>query len=83
MVRYSHMAVKTTVNLDDEILRRAKKVASDRGVTLTSFIESALREALMARPAAYRLVWTSERGRRSPNIDPADRDALYTLLDRS
>jgi hypothetical protein len=76
--------MKTTVNLNDELLRRAKKLAAERGVTLTAFIEGALREALMPKPAgAYHFKWKSQRGKRRPSVDPADRDALYTLLDRS
>ena len=35
--------MKTTLNLDDQILRNAKERATRDGVTLTRFVENALR----------------------------------------
>jgi predicted transcriptional regulator len=37
---------RTTVRLDDELMRRAKASAAERGITLTELIEEALRERL-------------------------------------
>lgn len=42
--------MRTTLNLNEQLVRRAKKVAAERGTTLTAIIEDALREKL-ARPA--------------------------------
>lgn len=42
--------MRTTLNLNDDLARRAKKAAADRGTTLTALIEDALREKL-TRPA--------------------------------
>jgi len=47
--------VRTTVRLDDELLRRTKVLAAQTGRTLTAVIEDALREAL-----------GRQRGRRGP-----------------
>ena len=38
--------MKTTLNLNDHILRRAKRRAARDGVTLTRFVEDALRARL-------------------------------------
>jgi predicted transcriptional regulator len=38
--------MRTTIRLDDDLLRRAKRAAAERGTTLTAVIEDALRRAL-------------------------------------
>ena len=45
--------MRTTVRLDDALLREAKKRAAERGTTLTALFEEALREKLARaeRPA--------------------------------
>jgi hypothetical protein len=35
--------MRTTLNLDDELLRDAKRLAAERGTTLTALMEDALR----------------------------------------
>jgi hypothetical protein len=40
------LCMRTTVRLDDELLRETKSVAARRGATLTSVLEEALREWL-------------------------------------
>lgn len=44
--------MKTTVEMSDVILRRAKKLAARRGTTLRAFIEDAVRAALEAEERA-------------------------------
>lgn len=76
--------MKTTLNLDDELLERAKRRAADRRTTLTAVVEDALRDALSdpVRPATpFRLDMPTVRGVGEPAIDPADRAALYDILD--
>ena len=76
--------VKTTLNLDDRLFREAKKMAAERGVTLTQVIEEALRAALAQPPdrgAPLRLRWPTRQGRRPPDVDIADRDALYDRME--
>lgn len=75
--------MKTTLNLDDELLRRAKRRAQQRGATLTSVVEDGLRAVLAeASTPAYRLQLPVVEGTAPPAADPADRDALYAILDR-
>jgi Arc/MetJ family transcription regulator len=38
--------MKTTVDIDDELLKAAKKAAIDEGITLREFLEDALRARL-------------------------------------
>ncbi|MBI2237767.1 MAG: type II toxin-antitoxin system VapB family antitoxin [Actinobacteria bacterium] len=76
--------MKTTLNLDDALLRAAKKMAAERGVTLTQVIEEALRAAVTEprdRRGPFRLQWATVKGRRPPDVDIADRDALYDRME--
>lgn len=41
--------MRTTLNLDDQLLSEAKQLAARTGRTLTSIIEDALRESLLRR----------------------------------
>jgi hypothetical protein len=46
------ICMRTTVNLNDELHRRAKEYAARNNRTLTSVIEGALRFILRARPSS-------------------------------
>jgi len=75
--------MRTTINLDDHLLRRAKQLAAKTHRTLTSVLEDALREALSRTTAGPR------RGRvklpvsdRAPGVLPGvDLDHSSALLD--
>lgn len=41
--------MRTTIRMEDELLRRAKAVAADAGESLTAFIETAVRYQLAIR----------------------------------
>jgi len=76
---------KTTLNLNDQVLRQAKGRAARDGITLTRFVEDALRARLAAgrdgkRPFRMRL--SSVKGDQPANVDISDRDALYNVIDR-
>lgn len=47
-----HMVVRTTLRLDDRLLREAKKTAAETHRTLTAVFEDALRQALEKRKHA-------------------------------
>lgn len=84
MVWFSHMPVKTTLNLDERLLARAKALALREGTTLTAIVEQSLRARLAPRartgtPGEFDL--PSVRGTAPPNVDIADRDALFDTLD--
>ena len=75
--------MKTTLNLDQRLMREAKRLAAERGMTLTSVIEEALRDALEERrvvpPVTFDMpVVTGQTG---SAVDVADRDALYDRMD--
>lgn len=77
--------VKTTVDLDDELLRLAKRRAAEAGVPLRVFIEDALRARLVPRPdrlAKFKLDLPVVAGTVPPAVDIADRNALYDLMER-
>lgn len=78
--------LKTTINLNHQLLRRAKRQASSRGITLARFIEDALRAQLMdgdREPPAFKLNLKTVRGHAPPNVDIADRKAVHDVLDWS
>ena len=77
--------MKTTLNLNDQILRRAKSRAARDGVTLTRFVEDALRASLIDPETgdAFKLELKVVCGHAPPNVDISDRDALYDVLDRA
>lgn len=77
------MCVRTTIEINDELLRQAKRRAADEGIPLREVVEQALRSYLAARPQtrAYRLRWRTESGRILPGVRLDDRDALYEVMD--
>ena len=77
--------MKTTLNLDDQVLRQARERAARDGITLARFVEDALRARLAdarGRKLGSRLRLTTVTGDAPPNVDIADRDALDEVVDR-
>ena len=77
--------MKTTLNLNDQVLRRSKEYASRHGITLTAFVEDALRASLVAptrQEKPFKLALKTVRGSSPPNVDISDREALYGMIDR-
>jgi hypothetical protein len=76
--------MRTTIELNDELFRIAKRRAADEGKPLREIVEAALR-AHLAGPATpgrgYQLEWRTERGRMLPGVHLDDRDALFDLMD--
>lgn len=84
MLWFAHM--KTTLELDDRILERAKRLAAEQGTTLRAIVEDALRARLAPRPArgqGFSFAPPIVRGTQVPAVDVADRQALYDYLDES
>jgi len=75
--------MKTTLNLDDGLLREAKKRAAEEGTTLTHVVEEALRGALTPQPETERYEFqpVTVRGTRAPAVNIDDRDALYDFME--
>lgn len=70
------------MDLNDQLMRAAKRRAADEGVPLRRVIESALRSYLEgpSRQGDYRLQWRTECGRLQPGVRLEDRDALFDLM---
>lgn len=78
--------MRTTLDLDDRLLAAARRLAAERGTTLTAVVEDALAAALApptAAAARFRLRWKPFRGRVQPGVDLDDRDALYEVMERT
>lgn len=77
--------MRTTIRLDDDLLRAAKEYAAERGTTMTAVIEDALRELLARRERQdrkpFQLVTFGEGGLR-PGVDLDDSAALLDLMER-
>ena len=76
--------MRTTLDIDDAVLRQAKKAAAEEGKTLTRVVEEALRERLAPRKRAgkpFKLRLLTKKGRLIPGTNLADRDALYERMD--
>jgi hypothetical protein len=77
--------MRTTIRLDDDLLREAKRKALEHGCTLTELIEDSLRERL-ARKAGVdgtepvRLHTVGEGGLQ-PGVDLDDSAALLERMD--
>jgi post-segregation antitoxin (ccd killing protein) len=76
--------MRTTVTIDDDLLREAKRRAAERNATLSAVIEESLRAHLAARP-------TTERPRIElpvatgngvlPGVDLTDNAGLLAIMD--
>lgn len=75
--------MRTTIDIGDDLLRRAKKKAADDGVPLREIVEAALREYLSGKPrgTGYKLRWSTEKGELLPGVDLDDRDSLFDIMD--
>jgi plasmid stability protein len=76
--------MRTTMNLDDDLYRRAKALAAARGCSVTSVVEDALRTALLQRdqPTEFRgLPVSTQLGGLLPGIDLDDSRSLQAVLD--
>jgi hypothetical protein len=77
--------MRTTVRLDDDLLREAKVRAAEQGISLTQLIDESLRERLAARPRRAKLEPIDfpaygEHGTQ-PGVNLSDNRALRDLMD--
>lgn len=78
--------MRTTVRLDDALLKEAKVRAAEQGITLTQLIDESLRARLATRPRRrnaepFRLTTYGKGGVR-PGVDLDDNRATRDLMDR-
>lgn len=77
---------RTTLRIDDELLRRLRRRAADEGRTLQDVTNEALRRGLEARPGSedYRLELEGWKTRLRSGVDLTDRRSLMDAMeDRS
>gem|GEM_PF-597965 len=78
------LRVRTTIDINDELLRAAKRRAADDRAPLKRVIESALLNYLGGKeraPMDYRLDWHTEHGRIQAGVRLDDRDALFDRME--
>lgn len=77
------ICMRTTLEINDELFRHAKRRAASEGAPLRAVVEAALRVYLGGKPATprYRLRWRTENGRIHPGVRLDDRDALMDLME--
>jgi len=77
--------MRTTVRLDEDLLREAKLLAAQERTTLTALLEQALREMLARKRQAHNrprvALPTSEGWGLRPGVDLNSNAALLDLMD--
>ena len=77
--------MRTTIRFDEQLILQAKRLAAERGTTLTALLEDALRESLARRkPAPHSAkirLTTSGRGGVLPQVDLDDTAALLDRME--
>ena len=76
--------MRTTININDELLRDAKKRAAEEGTTLRALMEDALRSRIQAHGSSksgFELRWRTEKGRLQPGVRLDDRQSLFDLME--
>jgi len=79
-----YCCMRTTLDINDRLLTKARRKAIEQKTTLTAIIEEALRRSLMPLPRPTRSLasrWVIVKGERPPAVDIADRDRLYDALE--
>ena len=74
---------RTTLALEDDLLRELKARAAREGRTLQALANELLRQAV-AKPAStrpYHLEMDSWKAKLQPGVDLLDRDKLFDLMD--
>lgn len=74
--------MKTTLVIDDTVLRRLRREAARQGRTISELVEAALRQFLALRPARGSLPDLPSFHSGGANVDVADREALYQAMER-
>ena len=76
--------MRTTIRLEEALLRRAKSMAAASGRSLNDFIADAVRAAVTPRPGrdAARALPVFKGGTLLPGVDLDDSAGLLDLMDR-
>lgn len=73
---------RTTLTIDEDLLRRLKASAARRGTTLAALVNDLLRQALatQSRRPEYKLDLEGWDAEPQPGVDILDRDKLFDLM---
>ena len=78
------MPMRTTLTIDDDVMKRARKKAAEEGRPLKDVINDALRFGLEAERGPrkpYRFKLRTVAGKTLPGVDLTDRDKLFDLME--
>jgi len=73
--------MKTTLNIDDNVMAELKREAARQGRTMSELVESALRLLLRSQRKRAKLVDLPTFRSSGALVDIADRDALYQAME--
>jgi len=76
--------MRTTLNLEHQLMRDVKAKAAEEGRTLTAVIDDALRDYLRRgdeTSTSFRLRLVTVPGKARDGVDLDDRDALYEVME--
>lgn len=77
--------MKTTLNIDNSVMRRLREEAARRGVTMSVLVEAGLRRILdgsrKAGGASGRLSALPSWSGGEPRVDVANRNELYAVME--
>ena len=73
--------MKTTLNIDDNVMAELKREAARQGRTMSELVESALRLPLRSQRKRAKLVDLPTFRSGGALVDIADRDALYQAME--
>jgi hypothetical protein len=73
--------MKTTLNIDDNVMAELKREAARQGRTMSEMVETALRLLLRSRPKRGGLEPLPTFRSGGLLVDIADREALYRAMD--
>jgi hypothetical protein len=79
------MPMRTTLTIDDDVLRLARRRAAEENRPLKDIVNDALRAGLQGDTGRRRPPYTFKlkvvRGRVMPGVDLCDRDKLFDVMD--
>jgi hypothetical protein len=73
--------MKTTLNIDDEVMRALKREAARQGRTMSELVETALRMLLTPKRRQEKLPPLPTFRSGGALVDIADREALYQAME--
>jgi hypothetical protein len=75
--------MRTTVIIDDALMKKVRRLAASKGRTFTEILTEALGREVMGEKrggTGFRLNLVTVTGRPRPGVDLSDRDALYEIM---